>query len=267
MIVWLGGNNCLGTVVQLSIKETESSPPEELFSDHNLWKPQSFEKEYDQLTEHILEIGAEHTYVATVPHVTIVPISRGVMKDRGRLPDDEKYYDYYTHFFIHDKEFDPNRDNCLTKAEAEHIDEYIDQYNTIITEVAHKNNWHVVDTCKLLDDFAVRRNHGTPKRRPPSALSDLTTKFFEINRNGTIKNGGLIGLDGVHPTYCGNSLVAEEFINVMRNNDTIIRDVDFRKVRQQDTLVSNPPKTLDDIFGMLETVERFFHVSQWLGIH
>lgn len=262
LIVWLGANNCLGTVTQLKIEETGDEPPGPN-SAYTLWKPTAFKKEYDKLAEQIQEIGAKNVYVATIPHVTIPPITRGVMKDRGRLPASRTYFDFYTRFYILDKAFDPNKHPYLTGDQAEKIDRYIDEYNQIIRDHVTNNGWHLMDACALLDDLAVRRNHGTPKYELPDAIADLSIRLFEIESSGKIKNGGLISLDGVHPTTCGYAIVAQEFINVMRPQNPDIRDIDFEEVRFWDTLVSNPPRTLDDIFSMLRTLEKWFHISRF----
>jgi lysophospholipase L1-like esterase len=262
LIVWLGANNCLGTVVQLRFAETGDEPPGPN-SPYTLWKPTAFKKEYDILARHIQEIGAKNVYVATVPHVTIPPVTRGIMKDRGRLPQSRKYFDYYTHFFIKDKEFDPNKHPYLTSDQAEKIDNYIGEYNKIIREHAANNGWHVVDACSVLDKLAVRRNHGVPTYPLPDPIRDLSIRLFEIEPNGKIMNGGLISLDGVHPTTCGYAIVAQEFINVMKEQNPGIRDIDFAEARFWDTLVSRPPRTLDDIFNMLMTLEKWFHISRF----
>jgi hypothetical protein len=240
LLVWLGANNCLHTVVQLEIIETGDIPPGPN-SHYTLWKPKAFRRQYDKLAGHIQAVGANNVYVGTVPHVTIPPVSRGIMKDRGRLPAGRKYFDYYTSFYIKDKAFDPARHPHLTGEEAEKIDTYIDAYNEIIRENAERYGWHVVDTCQVLDDLAVRRNHGRPKYRLPTALQDLNIRFFEIEPAGTLKNGGLISLDGVHPTTSGYAVVAHEFIEVMRKQNPAIRDVDFAKMRQWDTWLAGHP--------------------------
>jgi hypothetical protein len=206
LIVWLGANNCLGTVLRLNIDETGDNPPGPC-SDKTLWTPTAFKKEYDELAAQVRQIGAKNIYVATIPHVTIPPITRGVMKNRGKLPATRKYYDYYTRFFIRDKNFNPDKDPHLTGSEAEKIDTYIDAFNVTINSHAEENGWHVVDICNVLDKLAVRRNHGTPKYALPPELQDLTIRFFEIESNGTIKNGGIIALDGVHPSMLRLDLV------------------------------------------------------------
>jgi hypothetical protein len=165
-----------------------------------LWTPEAFREELDVLAAHIADIDARHVYLATVPHVTIPPITRGMMKDRGCLPEGERYFDYYTRFFIRDKEFRPERDKHLTKAEAIEIDAFIDAYNELLVAEATRRGWHLVDMCGVLDRLAVRRNHGKPTYPMPPELSDLSLRFFEIRPGGGVKSGGLIGLDGVHPT-------------------------------------------------------------------
>lgn len=261
LIVWLGANNCLNTVVRLRVEESGDEPPERN-SSVTLWSPAAFERQYDELARQIQEIGANNVYVATVPHVTIPPVSRGVMKDRGRLPKSRKYFDYYTAFYILDKEFDPNRHPYITGDEAKKVDRNIDAYNQIIRDHAADKGWHVMDACAVLDSLAVRRNHGVPSYDLPDALKDLSIRLFEIEPSGKIKNGGLISLDGVHPTTCGYAIVAQEFINIMKPHNPGLRDIDFAEMRYWDTLVSGPPLTLDDIFGMLKTLEKWFHISR-----
>ena len=240
LIVWLGANNCLGTVVQLDITETGDDPPGPN-SHYSLWKPSAFRQEYEKLSEKIQQIGAQNVYVGTVPHVTVPPITRGVMGNKGQLPEDRTYFDFYTRFFIQDKNFNPHRDPHLTGLEAQKIDEYIDRYNDIIRAEAQRHGWYLVDTCAVLDDLAVRRNHGKPKYPLPEALKDLNIRFFEIENNGKLKNGGLIALDGVHPTSCGYAIVAHEFIQVMKAQNPGIEEIDFDEIRRWDSLVSNPP--------------------------
>jgi len=264
LILALGANNCLGTVVDLEIRESGDNPPGPN-SGLTLWQPEAFRQEFRQFEDKASEIGADHIYIGTVPHVTIPPITRGVMKNRGRLPESRKYFDYYTRFWIRDKDFDPDSDPSLKREEAEKIDRYIDEYNAVIRITAANNGWHLVDVCRLLDDLAVRRNHGKPKRELPAPIADLSVRFFEIEPNGAIRSGGLIGLDGVHPTTCGYALIAQEFIDAIKTFEPTIRNIDFAEIRKWDTLVSSPPLTLNDIFGMLQTLEKRFHMSRWMA--
>ena len=266
LIIFLGANNCLGTVTRLKINWTDKTPPGP-FNSCTLWTPEAFIKEFDTLAEQIHSIGAKHVYFCTIPHITIPPFTRGIMKNKGRLPLDEKYYDYYAHFYVKDKQFDPDKNRCLKKEQAITIDNHIDIYNEHIRNVASKNSWHIIDFCQTLDNLAVRRNHGTMKYDLPVELKDLSTRFFEINPNGTIKNGGIFSLDGIHPTTCGYAIMAHEATKVIKkvNSDLEINNVDFKKYRALDMLVSRPPRTLDDIFGMLSFLEtKFLLFSRFL---
>ena len=195
LIVFLGANACLGTVVKLEMKETEDDPPG-AWSEYTLWSKSAFEKEYVKLADYVRRISAKNVYVATVPHVTIPPITRGVMKGGGELRPGETYFDYYTRYSIREDDFDPETDPHVTKAQAEAIDNRIDFYNETIGGIAAQYGWHVVDVCDVLDKLAVRRNHGQPSYEMPQELRDLDLRFFEIDKSGRIKSGGLIGLDG-----------------------------------------------------------------------
>jgi hypothetical protein len=75
--------------------------------------------------------------------------------------------------------------------------------------------------------------------------------------------GGLFSLDGVHPTTAGYGLVAQEFIDVMagagvrffhgdgRTPRSGPIAVDFERVMQRDSLIENPPGTLDHLWDRL----------------
>jgi len=269
LIVWLGTNNALGTVLDLEIRETGKLPPsleESLSNKYNLWSVEAFQTEYGQLVENILSLKAKRVIVATVPHITIPPITRGVNKRRATLTEKGGYFDYYTRFWIRDQDFDPQRDPHLTKAKAQRIDSRIDAYNAIIKAGAQANGWCVVDICGTLDKAAFRRNLGEPTYKFPPALSDLTTQLLQIDR-GQRTAGGLFSLDAVHPTHAGYALVAGEFVAAMRDHYKMkIDDIDFGAERAKDSLLNHPPRILDDIFGAFQTLEARFHFSRWLSL-
>lgn len=266
LILALGANNALGSLVHLEIKETGQNSPG-TFSKFNLWSVEAFKQDYLALAREIDALNSGHVFVANIPHVTIVPLANGMMKNGGALPPGEIYFDYYKHFWIQDQDYSPSLHKHLTGAQAKIIDRRIDEFNIIIKEeVAKRPNWHLVDLCSMLDRLASRRNHGRPLYPLPGPIADLGTRFFEIDEaTRKIKRGtGFFSLDGVHPTYCGYALVAQEFINVMRPFVQGIKDVDFAHIRANDTLVSNPPRTLDDIVSMLGVLERYFFFVEWV---
>jgi lysophospholipase L1-like esterase len=263
LVVWLGANNCLGTVVALEVKpETDRAPGPR--SGNLLWSPRAFAEEYSQVAKRVAAIGAQKVFVATVPHVVIPPLTHGFMADGGPLPEGEIHYDHYIYTFGSERDFDPHRDPNLSKADAAKIDGYIDEYNHIVRRHAELNGWHVVDICQMLDRLAWRRNHGKPSYPLPDALRDLDVRFFRTDQQGRRSQGGLFGLDGIHPTACGYAIIAHEFIQAMRASGTTIDDLDFAKVRREDSLVSDPPQTIDDVRGFLERLERRFHLLRFI---
>lgn len=263
LIVWLGANNALGTVVALDTEpETNVAPGPR--SGNLLWSPKAFEEEYALVARRAAAIGADKVFVATVPHVVIPPLTHGFMSDRGPLPPDQIHYDHYIYTFGSEATFDAERDPNLTKAQAQKIDGYIDEYNDVVKRHAEHHGFHVVDICGVLDRLAYRRNHDRPTYVLPPPLADLDVRFFRTDGRGKRIQGGLFGLDGIHPTACGYAIIAHEFIQVMRQAGCVIDDLDFARVREQDALVSDPPAALDDVRSLLEWLERHFHVLRFL---
>ena len=146
------------------------------------------------------------------------------------------------------------------------IDARIDAYNGIIRAEAAARGFEVVDVAALIDALDWNRHHGAPPFPLPPAIADLDSRFFEIGDDGARRQGGLVSLDGMHPTTCGYGLFAQEFVNAIRAHEPGVADVDFDEVRSLDTLVSAPPRTLHDAYGMLAALERRLHLSRWLSI-
>ncbi len=264
LLVWLGANNILGTVVALKMEpETTVAPGPR--SGNLLWTPDAFEQEYAVVAERAAALGARKVFVATIPHVVIPPLTHGFMDNGQEFPNPgEKHYDRYIYVFADKERFDPKRDHHLTKADADKIDGSIDRYNEIIRKYAAQYGFYVVDICKMLEDLAYRRNRGRPPYSLPPALADLDTRFLRIDAQGRRLTGGLFGLDGIHPSACGYALIAQEFINVIRQSGSNIADVDFAQVRLEDDLVRNPPPALQDVFGVFALFEKHLHFTRYL---
>jgi len=266
LIVALGANNCLPTVVDLKVDMTGASSPGP-FSKYTLWSTSAFKQDYATLVAQIESLkNVGNVFLGNVPHVTIPPLSHGIMKNGGQLPPTEKYFDYYIYFWLKDKDFDPLIHKHLTKAQAQQIDLQIDEYNTIIADaVAAHSNWHLVDLCAVLDQLAIRRNHGKPTYKLDDAIADLGVGYIQIGSDYTVQPGtGLFSLDGIHPTNCGYAIMAQEFIDVMRPFVPGIKDVDFAAIRADDSLITNPPYPLTDMVGMLGTLDKYFFFTEWL---
>jgi hypothetical protein len=265
LIALIGANNCLRAVWDLEIRETGPHSPGPGTA-CTLWTESAFAEEYGKLAAELAGLGAGHVYVGTVPHVSGLPVSRGLMRGGGPLPPGRTYYDLYTRVWLEEGRFDERRDPHLTGDQMRRIDDRIDAYNGVIRARAAAHGFHVVDLAALIDALDWHRHHGAPPFPLPAAIADLDSRFFEIDAHGARTQGGLVSLDGLHPTTCGYGLFAQAFVDAIRPFEPAIADVDFAALRASDTLVSAPPRTIHDVYGMLETMEKRFHLSRWLSI-
>ena len=253
LVCWLGNNNVLGTV--LSLKPNQTTPvdgrwPHQLsHSDRerhgwNFWHPDHFAAEYRELMDRIDAIMRTNpsgtdwkVFVANVPHVTIAPLAKGfgpttVYEDTvdGRTRR-SVYYKYYAYFFIRERDIHTGLWPFLTQHRARSIDLAIDAYNAGITRTIERLNddhqgsgdrqrYFLVDANRALSEMAWKRNNGNPTYALPPALRymdpPVNTKFYHATRDGRLVQGGLFGLDGVHPTVIGQGLVAHEFLKTMK---------------------------------------------------
>ena len=199
LVVMLGSNNVLGSVVSLEPAWTQAdyadlSPEQRMAAKRgrNVFRPSAFAADWELLVQRLRAVEAQHVIVATVPSVTIAPIARGT---NAKVRPDSRYFPYYTRPWITDDDFDPRRDPHITGDEAQAIDSAIDAYNeTIIAsvEAARRDglDWYVFDMGGLLDRLATRRYINSPWARPagwtpyelPAALRALdpvpNTRFF-----------------------------------------------------------------------------------------
>jgi len=283
LVVVLGANNALGSVVSLDPKWTPKEYPN--WSDeeklkkkgaYNLWHPKAFEADWRRLVTEIEAVRARHVIVATVPQVTIAPICRGV---GGRIDQRSRYFKWYTRPWITDETFDEDRDPHFTSEEARAIDSAIDAYNaTIIESVRAARNdgkdWRIFDLGGALDSLAARRYQENPLARPtwwepyalPPQLDALEpkpdTRFYGADESGRT-HGGIFSMDGVHPTTSGYGLIANEVIRIMvaagvtfRSQNGDVRDpkevaVDFDRILAADGLLSRPPTCVDSSLATL----------------
>ncbi|MGB3299193.1 MAG: hypothetical protein WBA76_13060, partial [Phormidesmis sp.] len=236
LIFWLGSNHCLDTVVKLNVEwSTEETLAQPLhLRTANLWRPEHFEQAFCRVADKLSALDANNIFIGNVPHITIPPVSRGITPGAapGMGQDADGYYEYYTHFWIWDSEFDPNQHPHLARSQIREIDATIDEYNQIIQTEAAVRGWHLVNTSNLLDRLAFRRQQGHPRYPFPAALVAalrnhpktqhrvtaegtvrLDTRYFRLNseandlrddapneNNRDNLSGGLFSLDGVHPT-------------------------------------------------------------------
>jgi hypothetical protein len=272
LIVLLGANNALGTVIGLRVHWSGPGYDDlKKKSEYNVWQPAHFAAEWAQVVSRVREIRARHVIFGTVPHVTIAPVARGV---GGKIETGSRYFRFYTRPWISDGDFDPADDPHLTADEARAIDSAIDSYNdTIVASVVaareEGRDWRVLDLAGLLDRLARRRYIDDPDVRLPAWWTpyelpdelrrlrpEPDSRFFASGPEGRIQ-GGLISLDGIHPTTVTYGLMAQEFMGVMQEAGVQFtrRDgatpragevrVDWDRLIGNDSLISHPPRSLD----------------------
>jgi hypothetical protein len=266
-----------------------------------VWRPVEFCQVYDQIEAGVRAVGAERVFLATVPHVTIAPVTRGVSPGSPGSPLVGKYYEYYTRFWIWDRDFQPNVDPHLTRDEAQHVDGIVDAYNNHIRTVASRNGWFLLDFAQMLDALAFRRQGGvlnyafpaglvaalrknpnTAFRVRPDGTVLLDTRFFRVplappldeNDAGkwqTAYKGGLFGLDGIHPTTIGYGLMADFVLRTMQGAGVVGADpnkLNWDEIVAADTLVCSPPpilSSLEDTLGFLFGTAKLDRIFTEIG--
>jgi hypothetical protein len=279
LVVALGANHALGSVVQLRYRWTDDRYPDNFEDGYTVWTPSQFAVEWEEVIGRVSHIKARHVVLATVPHVTIAPIARGVAReDRGG----SRYFPFYTRPWISDGDFDPG-DPHLTGDQARAIDSAIDQYNALMTDTVRQArrrgaDWYLFDLCGVLDRLASKRYLHQPEARPswwddvggayplPAPLAALDpvpdTRFFQSDASGR-RAGGLFSLDGVHPTTIAYGLCAQELIRILetagvaffepdgRTPRTGPIDIDFAGLVTLDSLLRDPPRSLSHTVGVL----------------
>ena len=294
LIVLLGANNALGSVISLQVRWSGSGYDDlQQKARYNVWQPDHFAAEWAHVVERVQQIRARHVIFGTVPHVTIAPVARGI---GGKIEPGSRYFRYYTRPWIDENQFDPDDDPHLTADEARAIDSTIDSYNTTIVasvKAAREEgrDWRVLDIAGILDRLAKRRYIEDKEVRLPAwweeyelpeelaALSPPPdTHFFASGSEGRIR-GGLIALDGIHPTTIAYGVMAQEFIGVMqeagvkfmRRDGVTARPgpvrVNWGRLIGLDSLISHPPRSLDPDIKLLGWFDERIDIIKrlWAG--
>lgn len=283
LFVGLGSNNALGTVIDLSLNWSEDADYQSLDDKwkYNIWRPEHFQAELALLVSEVKTIRARHVIWSSVPHVTIAPLARGV----GTKTWMTRYFARYCRAWITDEDFDGNSDPSLTADQARVVDSTIDEYNAVIkshVEAARRVglDWYYFDGAGLLDRLAYRRYLENPQSWPPGFRPYLLpekaitkspppdTRFFAADKRGRLQ-GGIIALDGVHPTTLGYGIIAQEIIKVMELARVPFYDakgalrpgpveVDWSRLVSADTLNSAPPYSLQQDLRLMGWANKLF---------
>ena len=268
LVVALGANNALGSVAGKRVSWTGADYADLAAKEqYTVWNPVHFAAEYAELVRALARIPAERVVLTTVPHVTIAPIAQGVnpTNPQHKWREGSRYFPYYTDPWVAEKDFSPTKNRCLTHQQARAIDSAIDQFNGTIAdhvrrERAAGRNWLLMDLAGILDGLAYRRflddpvaaeanSEWQPYPLPPE-LEDLDTRFFRSDRNGRLQ-GGLFGLDGVHPTTSGYGVIAQAVLDVLSSAGVASTPIDFTQLSAHDTLNSEPPALFGTLFGLI----------------
>lgn len=281
LILWLGSNNALGTILHMKIEEPSQSAAKFATLGHldrapyNLWTEDLFKSDYKALLDRVLKImnTQEHNvkqpgwriFVGTIPAVTIAPIAKGVgkavpVKDPFKvLGDRAHYYEYYTYFVFNADDARSASVPTLDREDALRIDTRIAAFNKIIKKVVAKKNKKLgnnriflVDINRAFLELAFKRNNGHPPYRFPKNYQsegiEVNTKYYRA-RDGRKTAGGVFSLDGVHPSAIGQGLLAHEFLTAMKKAGRKMKNgLDWAHIRKSDDLYSRPLDLVQELF-------------------
>ncbi|NTU79159.1 MAG: lipase [Chloroflexales bacterium] len=272
LIVWIGANDCLSTVLELKVKPMgDSDIPDDPQARRqwNLTHPTIFAQDFRRLTDQIAALLPEQTqvFVGTIPHVTIPPVTQGIP------PFDGTYFAYYGRFFANPSNFRPLLHSHLTGTDAQFIDQTIDRYNESIRQaVTHQGaRWHLVDLGGILDQLAVKRNQAvaTPDRPLRDYYAGLGITDHPLLHLSPVPNvlrlgtrelgeryaGGLFSLDCFHPSTIGYGIVAEAILLAMQAAQMLQASplrLNWQEIIEHDTLLQSSPSLWDDIIDAAE---------------
>ena len=268
LVVALGSNNALRSVTGKKVAWTGADYADlDAKEKYTVWNPVHFAAEYAELVRVLSRIPARRVVLLTVPHVTIAPTANGVNPaNPGRKwREGSRYFPYYTDPWIAEKDFSPTRHRHITHQQARALDSAIDQFNDAVADHVRRaraagRDWFLMDLAGMLDGLAYRRyaddpaaQAANPAWKPyplPPALADLDTRFYRSDRTGRLQ-GGLFGLDAVHPTISAYGLIAQALLDVLTVGKVASTPIDFAALRTQDTLNARPPALFQTLFGLL----------------
>ncbi|RKU24917.1 lipase [Candidatus Poribacteria bacterium] len=251
LILFLGANDCLGTVRDLEVRDMPelSEMPKDCDAyelirwrdEYNLTSETVFEHDYQRMVDQVAAAISKETnvFVGNLPYVTIPPITQAISGEDDREHNGRQYYTYYGTFFANRDNF-TTQNRHLTGSQVRCVDDRIDRFNEIIDGIVkeqretHNRNWHVVDICSLLNKLAFKRNMDV--HFPQIPLHQYLTKEGDPNHplldedlrptpnvlrfetaDSQRMGGGLFSLDCFHPTTIGYGLIAEVFLHKMGN--------------------------------------------------
>ncbi|MEQ8587210.1 MAG: hypothetical protein RLO01_19830 [Thalassobaculaceae bacterium] len=224
LVLFLGANNALGTVLHMTVREDLTDMAEYRAADHrkrmniNLSTLEQFEADYRELLDRVTAIlGTERhrarspdwqVFVGTVPAVTVAPIAKGFGATE-RLDDPfgvvelgANYYERYAYVVLDEEDGLKDTTPHLTRDQAIAIDTRIAGFNAIIRRLVDEANGrldrprlHIVDTAATLLRAAIKRNDGMPTYGFPEGLlaafrTDEVMRRYDVDRTTVTLPGG-----------------------------------------------------------------------------
>lgn len=299
VIIWLGANNALGTIFDLKVKmspgtsATYGSRKDPKPTEYNLWHPKDFHHDYGLLLDKVETALANNktndwkVYVGTVPLVTIAPMLEGFgderLVDDPRLPLGQaitkfRYCQYYKYYGVSEDTAMRGENKHMKFRDALFIDKVIINYNETIQKLVTAKNAKigreaivVVDISNALSNMAWKRNSGMPSYEFPPELKwlypPLNTKFYGVSPEGTVTDGGIFSLDGIHPTVIGQGIIASEFLKSFQDHGSADAQasIDWQRVIQDDTLRQDPIAVLHHIVEVDQAVDFLVQAVSLMG--
>jgi hypothetical protein len=113
-----------------------------------------------------------------------------------------------------------------------------------------------------MQKLAWKRNSGNPPYKFPPYFDfkypQVNTKYYHVNAEGQLTQGGLFSLDGVHPTAIGHGLIAHEFMKVMKTAGVNFaeQELPWARIFGDDTLYSEPITLVQWLYEHEDLAER-----------
>ncbi len=203
LLVFLGANNALSTVIGLHLEESSEADLEQIDPRRRratLYRPEHFDELLRRAMEEIEALGTgggrvDRVFWGTVPPLTILPVSNGIggrMDSAAGLrspygPGDDpawfrRYFKFYVRPWVSGSTFRDQRDPHLTGEQVIRIDQTIASYREILQRGVRDHNetrrraglpqdWFVADTHQALERVAHRRYIEDPSVPPPPGWS------------------------------------------------------------------------------------------------
>lgn len=301
-IVFLGANNALGTVFNLTLSPKDVTPGESATfgsrargqeeDKYSLWHPKAFEHDYRILVAKVAEAMRDNScsdwkvYLGTVPLVTIAAMIEGFGDERlvddprvplGTAKKQFRYYQYYKFYGVEEGTA-LQTGKYMKFRDALFIDKVIIEFNESIRKIAGEMNaklgrdaFVVVDISNALTDMAWKRNSGMPSYKYPDELQwlfpPINTKYYNTTPKGEIVDGGIFSLDGIHPTVIGQGIIAWEFLKAMVANGSAPSgaDLNWADIIKQDKLRQEPLAIFSSIVNKWQAIDFIMNALSVFG--